>query len=241
MDIYFRQKKPAATLKVNINDNLMWDKQTQNITNKGNRTIGFIRRNLRECTVPVKAAYTAMVRPSLEYALTVWGTPSQAHIKQLESVQRRAAKYVYNDYHSRRHTDTKMVENLNREPLIVRRKTNRLSMLYRIQYGLVDIPKEKYLHSSDSRTRCQHRFFQERIQDDIYKNSFFPRTVIDTANQLPARVLSATSLEEFRSLLRGRSLFRLTTLEAGLKNNNDPRHEISNDKYRLIGASAASF
>ena len=32
--------------------------------------------------VPVKAAtYTAMVRPSLEYASTVWDTPNQAHIK----------------------------------------------------------------------------------------------------------------------------------------------------------------
>ena len=77
-------------------------------------------------------------------------------------------------------------------------------MLYRIQHGLVDIPKEKYLHSRDSRTRGQHRFFQERIYDDNYKNSFFPRTVRDW-NQLPARVVLATSLEEFRSLLRGRS------------------------------------
>ena len=75
-------------------------------------------------------------------------------------------------------------------------------MLYRIQHSLVYISKKKYPHSSDSRTRGQHRFFQERIQDDNYKNLFFPRTVRDW-NQLPARVVSAISLEEFRSLLRG--------------------------------------
>ena len=63
---------------------------------------------------------------------------------------------------------------------------------------MVYIPKEKYLHSSDSRTQGQHRFFQERIQDENYKNSFFPRTVRDW-NQLPARVVSATSMEELRS------------------------------------------
>ena len=197
-------EEASSYLGVTITDNLTWDKHIQNISNKGNRTLGFIRRNLRDCTVPVKAAtYTAMVQPSLECASTVWDTPNQAHIKQLESVQRRAARYVYKDYHSRTPgCVTKMVENLNWEPLTARRKTNRLSMLYRIQHGLVDIPKEKYLHSSDSRTRGQHRFFQERIQDDSYKNSFFPRTVRDW-NQLPARVVSATSLEEFRSLLRG--------------------------------------
>ena len=95
-------EEASSYLVVTITDNLTWDKHIQNITNKGNRTLGFIRRNLRECTVLVKAAtHTAMVRPSLEYASTVWDTPSQAHIKQLESVQRRAARYIYNDYHSR--------------------------------------------------------------------------------------------------------------------------------------------
>ena len=157
-----------------------------------------------------------MVRPSLECASTVWNTPSQAHIKQLESVQRRAARCVYNDYHGRTPgCVTKMVQNLNWTPLTARRKTNRLSMLYRIQHSLVDIPKEKYLHSSDPRTRGQHRFFQVRIQDDIYMNTFFPRTVRD-CYQLPARGVLATSLEEFRSLLRGDPL-RLTTVEADCK------------------------
>jgi hypothetical protein len=35
--------------------------------------MGFIRRNLTDCTKPVKAAaYTTMARPTLEYASTVW-------------------------------------------------------------------------------------------------------------------------------------------------------------------------
>ena len=75
-------EEASSFLGVTITDNLTWDKHIQNITNKGNRTLGFIRRNLRDCTVPVKAAtYTAMVRPSLAYASTVWDTPNQAHIK----------------------------------------------------------------------------------------------------------------------------------------------------------------
>ena len=137
-------KEASIYLGVTITDNLTWDKHIQNITNKGNITLNFIRRNLRDCTVPVKAAtYTDMVRPSLEYASTVWDTPSQAHIKQFESVQRRAARYVYNDHHCRTPgCVTKMVENLYWEPLTARRKTNKLSIMYRIQHGLVDIPKE---------------------------------------------------------------------------------------------------
>ena len=48
-------EKASSYLGVTITDNLTWDKHIQNTTNKGNRTLGFIRRNLRECTVPVKA------------------------------------------------------------------------------------------------------------------------------------------------------------------------------------------
>ena len=107
-----------------------------------------------------------------------------------------------NENHSRTpECVTKMVKNLNWEKLTARRKTNKLLMLYRIQHGLVDIPKQKYLHISDSRTRGQVKVFQERLQDVNYKNSFLPRTARD-GNQLPARVVSATSLEEFRSLLQ---------------------------------------
>ena len=40
----------SSYLWVTITDNLMWDKHIQNITNKGNRTLGLIQRNLRECT-----------------------------------------------------------------------------------------------------------------------------------------------------------------------------------------------
>ena len=45
-----------------------------NVTDKGNRTIGLIKRNLRKCTKPVKAAsYTTLICPVMEYVLTVRG------------------------------------------------------------------------------------------------------------------------------------------------------------------------
>ena len=59
-------------LGVTININLSWDRHIDNIVGKGNKTLGFIRRNLKDCTKPVKsAAYTAIVRPTVEYASTI--------------------------------------------------------------------------------------------------------------------------------------------------------------------------
>ena len=169
---------------------------------KANRTLGFLRRNMKDCTKPVKdLTYKAMIRPTMAYSSTVWDPALQAHITALEKVQRRAARCVCNDYHSRtRGCVTKMIDDLNWEPLGVRRRHERLGMLYRIQHNLVDIPIDRYLQVSDSHTRGPNKFFQERISDVTYSNSFFPRTVLDW-KRLPVEIVSAASLEEFRSLL----------------------------------------
>ena len=119
----------------------------------------------------------------------------------LEQVQRRAARYVFNNYSTRTpECVTKMLDDLEWEPLEVRRH-NRLSMLYRMQHNLVDIPANRYLSSSDSRTRGTVKFFQERISDTTYSNSFYPRAAREW-NKLPSRVVSVASLEDFRSSLR---------------------------------------
>ena len=92
----------AKYLGVTISEDLQWSKHIDNTVSKANRTMGFIRRNLRDCTKPVKAAaYTTMARPTLEYASTVWGPHSSAETHKLEQVQRRAARFVHNNYTER--------------------------------------------------------------------------------------------------------------------------------------------
>jgi hypothetical protein len=41
------------------------------------------------------SSYTAIVRPIIEYAATVWDPTSQGKIKALENIQRRAARFDY--------------------------------------------------------------------------------------------------------------------------------------------------
>ena len=86
-------------LGVTNSSNLTWTRHTENFTGKGNRTLGFLCRSFKDCTTQVKAAtYTTMVRSTLEYATTVWDPYLQKDIKAVEQVQRRAARYVLNDY-----------------------------------------------------------------------------------------------------------------------------------------------
>ena len=69
-------------LEVTVTDNISWSRHVSDTAGKA-------------------ATYTSVVRPVLEYASPVWDPYHQADIKALEQVQRRAARYLYNDYSSR--------------------------------------------------------------------------------------------------------------------------------------------
>ena len=77
-------EEASSYLGVTISDNLIWDKHIHNITNKGNRTFRLHKKEPPRIHSPGESGYLqmykAMVRPSLEYPLTVWDSPSQADI-----------------------------------------------------------------------------------------------------------------------------------------------------------------
>ena len=104
-----------------------------------------------------------MVKPTVEYACTVWDLLNQKKIKFIEQVQKSSERFVDNNYTDRTPgCVTNMVKSLKWENLEDQRKTARLSMLFKIQHELIDIDRQQYLTPSDSRTRGKNRFYQER-------------------------------------------------------------------------------
>ena len=86
-------------LGVKVTSELTWSSHISNIAGKANRSLGFLRCNFKQCTKEVKAAtFFTMVRPVLDYASSVRDLHLQSDIKTLEPVQRRATRYVCNDY-----------------------------------------------------------------------------------------------------------------------------------------------
>ena len=138
----------------------------------------------------------------MEYASSVWDPTNRKKIENLEKVQKRAARFVFNNYTDRTPgCVTKMVESLKWEKLEERRKYNRLCMLYKIKNGLVDIDSHQYIQANDSRTRGKDRLYQERTSSEAFGNSFFPKTIRDW-NQLPANTTPANTVEGFRSAIK---------------------------------------
>jgi hypothetical protein len=82
-------------LGVTINKDLTWTKHINQTIGKASKTIGFLSRNLGRCTTKTKAtAYTTLVRPVLEYASSVWDPHQITTTRDIEQVQRRAARVL---------------------------------------------------------------------------------------------------------------------------------------------------
>ena len=89
-------------LGVTLSDDLQWEKHTQATAAKASRTLGFLRRNFRDCSKQVRATtYKSMVRPTMEYASTSWDPYKTEDVNCLDKVQRRAARYARNNYTER--------------------------------------------------------------------------------------------------------------------------------------------
>ena len=150
------------------------------------------------------ATYNTMVRPTLEYASTVWDPHQQQDKSLLEDVQRRAARYVHNNYREREPgTVTNMLTNLNWKSLEERRQNKRLAMLYKIKSETIGIDKTEFFKPSDERTRGD-KIHQGQDYHPVLFHSFFPRTIAEW-NKLPITTTSAPSLESFMSRLCGSS------------------------------------
>jgi hypothetical protein len=89
----------AKYLGITLSSNMSWDTHINNITAKANKILSFLRRNLQIKQEETKSlAYKSMVRSNLEYCSSIWAPHTKQHIDKIESVQRRAARYVAKRY-----------------------------------------------------------------------------------------------------------------------------------------------
>ena len=135
-------------LGVNISEDLNWKKHVDFTAANASRTLGFLWRNLRDCSKEVRSsAYNAMVQPTLDYASTAWDPHIKEDINTLDKVQQRGARFVCNNYTDRTPgCVTAMLNSLEWIPLSTRRYHQRLIMLYKIQHFTVDIGQFNILH-----------------------------------------------------------------------------------------------
>ena len=188
-------------LGVYISNACNWQDHICYVVSKGNQMLRFIKRNFRGCPQLVKeTVYLSLVRPLLEYASCVWDPSGEGLKHELEMVQRRAARFVLDDY-ARNSSVTHMLSRIGWNTLEIRRKINRLSIMFKMYHGTSKLDVSNVILEPNYIGRHDHRRKIRRIQSRLlpYHNSFFPRTIREW-NNLSAAVLEIESFNEFKKM-----------------------------------------
>lgn len=177
---------------------LRWNKYVDYITAKASRLLGFIKRNFRMAPPSLKETYFSHVRSVLDFASELWDPFIQNLLDHVEKVQNRAARFVAGNYDFRA-SITELKSSLNWMPLRQRRKLFRLKMLHKVFYNNSAISRFMYIfepaYVSERRDNSRKiRPFHSRT--DVFKCSFFPRSIKDWIN-LPSDVVEMALSELF--------------------------------------------
>ena len=87
-------------------------------------------------------AYQSLVRLKLEYSSTTWNPQQVTQKRQIEQVQRNAARFVSNKpFNYRNPTSiTSMIQQLNWPTLESHRRSSDIVLMYKVVHNLVAVP-----------------------------------------------------------------------------------------------------
>ena len=192
-------------LGVIMDETLSYRAHIETIINKAMKTYGWLSRNLvtRDPVVVVKV-YKTLIRPTLEYASSVWSPSRVGMIQKLEKVQRKITKLICRDgpYPDR-------LRRLRLPTLLWRRHYLDLLRVYQIIHGDEQLRKRMFTFSAEvsqsNLRRHKHTIYKAKLHTDVYKHHFINR-VTDHWNSLPAELLDAPRFSLFKSKLKAHLL-----------------------------------
>ena len=139
----------------------------------------------------------------MEYAAAVWDPYTGENIDKLEMVQRRAARYVCNNY-IQMASVTGMLQRLEWRSLQQRHADIRLVFLYKCMNGLVaaDLSDQLVRQTRPSR-HCNSMAYHVPVETKTYvQKSFLPHT-LNQWNRLPEHIVQSASLDTFKEGVSG--------------------------------------
>ena len=165
---------PHSPCTTTLSDGLTksWQKHVDITTSKANRTLGFIRHNLGDCSKQVKVtAYTTMDRPTLEHSSPVWDPKPSPLRQKIEQVQRKAARFVHSAYTGRTPgCVTKVVQDCGWKSHEHSSYISLLMMIFKIHHQIVEVSGATIvLQLNVIRTRGSHRFKQSTYATTSYR------------------------------------------------------------------------
>ena len=196
-----KKLKTASSVKylgVHIDEHLTWKEHIKHTISKANSARAFLQRNIDCCPMRIKdTCYKMMVRPIIEYAAIIWSPHTQsATVCKIETVQRKAARFVCNNYY-RYSSVTNMLQQLGWPTLERRRSEAKATMMYKIINNLVQVNQRDLICNYSNTRGHPFRFIHLPSRIDVYCHSYFP-SAIRIWNNLPESVILSTTLDLFK-------------------------------------------
>lgn len=213
--IGIEEKKSAKYLGVIIDSSLRWKDHYSSINKKANNILYLLRRNLNKCPRDIKArCYTTLLRPILEYSSPIWDPHYLNDIDFLEKIQKRAARFVTNNYCMESGNSEMNRKSLGWETLEERRQKTKITIFHQARLKLVDISLD-HLKLNKRQTRLGDygpTYFREFSPVNGHFHSFFPSSIM-LWNQLPARARGCEDINIFKKEIRDIHLTSLKPLQ----------------------------
>ena len=191
----------AKYLGVSLHRHSSWSPHVNATTKKANGTRVFLQCNLRKVTTAVKTrTYESRIRPILEYSGVVWDPHNAQDVNKLEMAQHRYARYTSRDY-GRTSSVSAILKTLGWEPLAERRAKARITMMYRIVHGLVDILALNHIIQAPASRRNGNAQFRVPYAPTLaYQRGIFPNGT-RLWNVIPNEVTEAECIVTFKEQL----------------------------------------
>lgn len=182
-----------------ISHDLTWSSHINCITSDANRALGVLRRNINLAPFTFKLlAYETLVRPQLEFACAVWDLPRANSCTILESVQNRAARFIFSDYSY--HASVKHLKRKAKLPSLKTRRTGARFCLFHKFYNSLSCKSLciKTAHDPSHHLNHSKAVYPPHARTTAYLNSFSVLTAIEW-NSLPESVVTQTNPTQFKA------------------------------------------
>ncbi len=181
-------------LGLTVTSALSWTKHIETKISKADKMLGLIKRTIGyRCPLKTKLnLYNAMVKTSLSYGSIIWSYGTKKNLKLVEAVQRRATKYISNNYTLDYKSRLKICNLL---PFSYTKEIYDICFLYKCIHNFYNININNYLNfydASTSRTRFGQRPYtikapprgRTRVKD------FYSKRILKIWNDLPADIVN---------------------------------------------------
>lgn len=159
---------------------MSWSSHITTVCAKASKSLGYLRRNLHnEPTEIRKLAYLTFVSSQLEFASSVW-SPHQAYlIRTIESIQNRAARFIFRNY-DRHASITQIKLDISIQPSETRRSIAPLCLLHKCINSATPspLPLETPIRMS-ARLHNQFSFKEIFGKTRYFNSSALPRATVE--------------------------------------------------------------